>query len=73
MFHAGLQFFTVRIVCAAKIGRPAFPGGFITRLVRFLGSFHPVESTSRYPSNSFHSPSAVSGAALDSDRDCFLT
>jgi hypothetical protein len=73
MFHARLQFYTVRLVCAAKVGRPAFPGGFIARFVRFLGSFHPVESTSRYLSNGFHSPCAASGTALDSDRDCFLT
>jgi hypothetical protein len=57
MFHAGLQFSTGRLVCAAKIGRPAFSGGSITRLLRFLGSFYPAESTSRYPLNSFYSPS----------------
>jgi hypothetical protein len=55
MFHAGLQFSTVRLVCATTIGRPVFPGGSIARLFRILGSFHPAESTSRYPSNSFHS------------------
>jgi hypothetical protein len=49
MFHAGLQFSTGRLVCAAKIGRLGFPGGSITRLLRFLSSFHPVESTSRCP------------------------
>jgi hypothetical protein len=54
MFHAGLQFSTGRFVCAAKIGRPAFPGGSITR---FLGSFYLAGSTSRYPLNSFYSPS----------------
>src|SRR5918994_7441624 len=73
MFHAGLQFSAGRLDCAAKIGRPAFPGRSITRLLRLLGSFHPAESTLRYPSNSFHSPSAVSGTALNSDRDCFST
>jgi hypothetical protein len=61
MFHAGLQFSTVRLICATTIGCPVFPGGSIARLFRFPGSFHPAESTSRYPSNSFHSPSAVSG------------
>jgi hypothetical protein len=56
MFHAGLQFSTGRLVYVAKIGRLAFPGGSITRLLRFLGSFYPAESTSRYSLNSFYSP-----------------
>jgi hypothetical protein len=36
------------------------------RLLRFLGSFHLAEPTSRYPLSGFHSPSVVTEAVVRS-------